>query len=151
MGVLSRLLGGSEVQGLAADLITDYRAAAEQAALLRAHAERARYPQVAAQLRQLAEVEERHAAGLRERVLARGEAAPEVEPPHPVGRNQWERAVDVLHRARRKRMRLIEHIGRWDPEEPHVVEFLRQVEQEAQGAFPVYEGLVMRSDPQAID
>jgi len=151
MGFLNRLLGGGATREPAADLHADYRAAVEQALLLRAHGDRARYPQVAAGLRQLAEMEERHAAGFRDHLVARGEAVPSVEPPAVTGNNQWQRAVDAFQRARQKRQRLVEQIGRWDPEEPYLVEFLLEIERESQRAFPVYEGVIMRSDPQALD
>ena len=71
MGLLSRLLGTEgAARDLLADLSEDYRAEAAQAALLRAHAERARYPQAASALRDLADIEDRHAEWLRTRLLA---------------------------------------------------------------------------------
>ena len=73
MGLLSRLLGTEgAARDLLADLSEDYRAEAAQAALLRAHAERARYPQAASALRDLADIEDRHAEWLRTRLLALG-------------------------------------------------------------------------------
>src|SRR5437667_255751 len=64
MGLLSGLsrlvLGpGHRARDLLEDLTEDYRAEAAQAAHLRQHAERARYPQAAHALRRLAEIEER--------------------------------------------------------------------------------------------
>jgi len=152
MGLLSRLLGTEgTARDLLADLSEDYRAEAGQAALLRAHAERARYPQAASMLRALADIEDRHAEWLRARLLALGARPPEVAPPTAVGSNQWERAVSALHAAQTKRRRLIEQISHWDPEEPEMVALLRRIEQEDLREHPVYEGLIMRSDPQSID
>lgn len=151
MGILSDWLGTGAARHLAADLEDDYRAEAEQAAHLRQHAERAPYPQMAAALRRLAETEERHAGWLRERLVARGVAIPPVEPAPQIGENQWARAGAALAAAQRKRRRLVEQIAHWDPEEPEIVELLRRIEHEDLRDLAVYEGLIMRSDPQALD
>ena len=152
MGLLSRLFGNQGgVRDLLADLTEDYRAEAAQAALLRAHAERARYPQAASALGALAETEERHAEWLRMRLLALGGQPPPAPLATAGGNNQWERAVAALHAAQAKRRRLVEQTAHWDPEEPEVVALLRQIEQEDQSQLPVYEALIMRSDPQSID
>ena len=152
MGLLSRLFGNQGgVRELLADLTEDYRAEAAQAALLRAHAERARYPQAASALGALAETEERHAGWLRMRLLALGGQPPPAPRATAGGNNQWERAVAALHAAQAKRRRLVEQITHWDPEEPEMVALLRRIEQEDQRQQPVYEGLIMRSDPQSID
>ncbi|HLK12213.1 MAG TPA: ferritin family protein [Candidatus Binatia bacterium] len=152
MGKLARLLRiGDGRRDLVADLGEAYRAEAEQAIHLRQQAERARYPQVAATLRQLAEAEDRHAAWLRERIVALGGDIPPLAPPPLPGRNQWERAVAGLRVAQQKRKRLVDQIAHWDPEQPEAVELLRRIEQEDQGQLPVLEHVVMRSDPQAID
>ena len=152
MGLLSRLFGNQGgVRDLLADLTEDYRAEAAQAALLRAHAERARYPQAASALGALAETEERHAEWLRMRLLALGGQPPPAPRATAGGNNQWERAVAALHAAQAKRRRLVEQIAHWDPEEPEMAALLRRIEQEDQGQQPVYEALIMRSDPQSID
>ena len=152
MGLLSRLLGpGHQPRDLLADLAEDYRAETEQTARLREGAERARYPQVAAALRRLAEIEERHATWLRERLVTLGGRVPVVEPPRATGNNQWERAVSAHQAAQAKRRRLIEQLGHWDPEEPEVVALLARIEQEDTGSLAVYEDVIMRSDPQARD
>ena len=152
MGLLSRLLGTEgAARDLLADLSEDYRAEAAQAALLRAHAERARYPQAASALRDLADIEDRHTEWLRTRLLALGGQPPAAAPAAAGGNNQWERAVAALHAAQAKRRRLVEQTAHWDPEEPEVVALLRQIEQEDQSQLPVYEALIMRSDPQSID
>ena len=102
MGLLSRLFGTTAARDLLADLAEDYRAEAEQAVHLRAHAERARYPQAAEALRRLAEVEERHATWLRDHLVTLGGDVPALEPAQVTGRNQWERAVAALHEAQAK-------------------------------------------------
>jgi len=71
MGLLSRLFGRGS-RDLLADLAEDYRAEAMQAAQLLLDADKARYPQVAAELRRLAEVESTHVGWLRERLVALG-------------------------------------------------------------------------------
>ena len=152
MGILSRLLGpGHQPRDLLADLAQDYRAEAEQAARLRQHAERARYPQAAEALRRLAEIEERHATWLRERLVMLGGRVPAVEGTPAPGNNQWERAVAAQQAAQGKRRRLIEQIGHWDPDEPEVVELLSRIEQEDLRTQAVYDDLIMRSDPQSRD
>src|SRR5262249_13554856 len=107
--------------------------------------------QVAATLRHLAAIEERHASWLRDRLQARGADVPEVEPVELVGRNQWERAGEALRHAQQKRRRLVEHITRSDPEERAAVELFQRIEQEEARGLPMYEAIVMRSDPQALD
>lgn len=152
MGFLSRLTGASaRPRDLLAGLAEDFRAEAEQAELLRAHAERARYPQVAFELRRLADLEDRHAAWLRDHLLAIGGTLPDPAPQPVTGSNQWQRTVAALDAARAKRRRLIEQLAHWDPDEPETVELLRRIEQEDAREHRVYEGLIMRSDPQAID
>jgi rubrerythrin len=151
MGWLARLLGTDATRDLLADLAEDYRAEAAQAALLRAQAERARYPQAATALRRLAEIEDRHATWLRDHLLSLGGQVPAVEPRPVTGANQWERAVGAFHDAQAKRRRLVEQIAHWDPDEPDVVGLLRRIEEEDTRAREVYEGLIMRSDPQSID
>jgi rubrerythrin len=151
MGLLSRLFGTTAARDLLADLREDYRAEAEQAVHLRAHAQRARYPQAAEALRRLAEVEERHATWLRDHLVNLGGEVPTLEPAQLAGKNQWERAVAALHDAQTKRRRLIEQVAHWDPDEPEVVDLLHRIEQEDLREQTVYEALIMRSDPQSID
>jgi rubrerythrin len=152
MGLLSRLLaGGTTARDPLVDLAQDYRDEAEQAARLRQHAERARYPQVAEALRRLAEIEDRHAGWLRDRLVTLGGRVPALEPAPATGNNQWERAVAALQVAQGKRRRLIEQIARWDPDEPELVELLGRIEQEDTRTLGVYEDIVMRSDPQSHD
>jgi hypothetical protein len=151
MGILSRLLGTGSARDLLADLAEDYRAEAGHAALLRAHAARARYPQAAEALRRLAEMEERHAGWLRARLVALGGSVPALMPLEVHGNSQWQRAVAALHAAQAKRRRLVEQIAHWDPDEPDAVDLLRRIEQEDVHEQAVYDGLVMRSDPHALD
>jgi rubrerythrin len=152
MGLIERLFGTWKTpRDLLADLAEDYRAESAQAAQLRDQAERARYPQAAADLRRLAEMEERHAGWLRERLLTLGAPVPPTEQVQATGNNQWERAVGSLHNAQAKRRRLVEQIAHWDPDEPEAVELLRRIEQEDVREQPVYERLIMRSDPQSLD
>jgi hypothetical protein len=152
MGILSRLLGTRDGgTSLIADLLEAYRGEAEHAARLRQHALHAHYPQVADTLRRLADLEDRHAGWLRDRILALGGGVPPVAPLPPVARNQWERAVAARQEAQRKRRRLVELMTRWDPEHPDHVALLQRIEREDSGALDAYEGLVMRSDPHALD
>ncbi len=150
MGLLSRLLGTAGPRDLLADLVEAYRAEAEQAARLRQHAEHARYAQVATALRDLAEVEDRHAGWLRDAILARNGGVPPVAPAPPVARNQWERAVGSRQEAQRKRRRLVELFGRWDPDEVEAADLLRRIEREDGQTMGAYEELVMRADPHAL-
>jgi rubrerythrin len=151
MGWLARLLGSADTRDILADLMEDYRSEAAQATHLRAQAERARYPQMATALRRLADIEDRHAAWLRDRVGSLGGHVPTLEAAPLGGTNQWQRAVGALHDAQAKRRRLVEQIAHWDPDEPEVVALLRRIEEEDAREFQVYEGIVMRSDPQAVD
>jgi len=151
MGLLSRLLGTAGPRDLVTDLVEAYRAEAEQAARLRQHAEHARYAQVATTLRDLAEVEDRHAGWLRDAILARSGGVPPVAPAPPVARNQWERAVASRQEAQRKRRRLVELFARWDPDEAEAADLLRRIEREDGETMGAYEELIMRSDPHALD
>lgn len=150
MGFLSRLLGETK-RDLVADLTEDYRAETVQAAHLREHAARARYPQAAEALTRLAAVEERHAASLRDRLRLLGANVPPVEVPPLEGSSQWARVVAAHQAAQQKRRRLVEQIAHWDPDEPEVVALLRRIAHEDLAEAPVYEHLIMRSDPQALD
>jgi rubrerythrin len=152
MGLLARLLGiEPRTHDLVADLTAAFRAEAAQAAHLRQQADRARYPQVAEAFRALAEVEDRHAAALRDRLLALGGEIPPLVPAPLRGANQWERAGAALRAAQQKRKQLVDVAVRWDPEEPEIVALLNAIEDEDRAALAVYERVVMRSDPQAID
>jgi hypothetical protein len=152
MSWLRRVFGENGDGGdLLADLVTDYRAEAEHAEHLREHAGRARYPQAAAALRELAAQEDRHAAALRDLILARGGGVPPIAPDPIPGRNPWERAVNAHKAAQAKRQRLLSRINAWDPQEPAAVEVLRRIEREDAGAMAVYDELVMRADPQSLD
>lgn len=152
MGVLSRFLGLTNARrDLVTDLAASYRAEVEQAAILRAQADRARYPQMANELRRLASIEDQHAARLLERIRSLGGAEPYVERPVVDGKNNWERLVAARTAAQRKRQRMVEQVGHWDPEEPEAVAVLGQIEREDLDALSAYDGLIMRSDPQALD
>jgi Rubrerythrin len=152
MGMLSRWLGtADDARDLVSDLLEAYRIEAEHADALRQHAARARYPQVADTLRQLADGEDRHAGWLRDRILALGGGVPPVAPLPPVARNQWERAVSARQEAQRKRRRLVELASRWDPERPAEVAILHRIEREDSGMLERYDHLVMRADPHALD
>ena len=152
MGMLARFLGlGDARRDLVTDLATSYRAEVEQAALLRAHAERARYPQMADELRRLATQEDGHAAEILERIRALGGVEPFVERPVVAGKNAWERMVAARLAAQKKRQRMVEQVGHWDPEEPEAVAVLGKIEREDADALSAYDGLIMRSDPQALD
>ena len=152
MGFLARLFGASAAErDLLAELLEDYRAEAAQAAHLRQHADLARYPQVAKLLRDLAEIEDRHAAMLRDRILGMGGGIPPVAPAPLAGRNQWERAVAARRAAQEKRRRLIEHVTHWDPEEPAAAKLLARIYDEDGTALSAYDDVVIRSDPHALD
>jgi bacterioferritin (cytochrome b1) len=150
--MLARFLGlGDARRDLVTDLATSYRAEVEQAALLRHQAEHVRYPQMAEELRRLAALEDRHAAELLERIRALGGTEPFVERPLIEGKNAWERFVAARLAAQRKRQRMVEQVGHWDPEEPEAVAVLGRIEREDGETLAVYDGLIMRSDPQALD
>jgi rubrerythrin len=152
MGLLARLLGTADGRrNLVEDLLEAYRAEAEHASRLRHHADHARYPQVAETLRGLADAEDVHAALLRDRILALGGGVPPVAPVPPVALNQWSRAVAARKEAQQKRRRLVELVGRWDPEHPEEVAILHRIEAEDASHLETYERLVMRADPHALD
>lgn len=153
MGLLARLLGTtrSGAPDLIADLVAAYRVEAEHAQHLRQHAERARYPQAAEQLRTLAAQEERHAAALRDLIVARGGGVPPVAPEPLAGRNPWERAVAAQQEAQRKRREMLQRANRWDPEVAEAAAVLARIEREDGEAIGVYNDLVMRADPQSLD
>jgi rubrerythrin len=153
MGILATLLGGSrrEARALTSDLVAAYRAEAEHAYHLRQHAERARYPQAAEALRRLAEQEDRHAAALRDLLVAGGGGVPPVAPDPLPGRNPWERAVAAQQEAQRKRREMVQRVNRWDPEAAEAADLMRRIELEDGTAMGVYDDLVMRADPHSLD
>lgn len=153
MGFLSRLLGVSahSERALADDLVSAYRAEAEHAEHLRQHAARARYPQAAAALRQLAEQEDGHAAALRDLLTAHGGGVPPVAPEPLLGVNPWARAVAAQQAAQRKRREMLQRINRWDPEAAEAAAVMRRIEREDGAAMGIYNDLVMRADPQSLD
>lgn len=152
MGWITRLLGGREdVRSLVDELVADYRAEAEHAEHLRDHARRARYDQAAEAMRLLAEQEDRHAARLRDLILALGGGVPPIAPDPIPGRNPWERAVAAHKAAQAKRQQILARINAWDPERPDAVAVLRTIEREDADAMSVYDDLVMRADPQSLD
>ena len=122
-----------------------------QAIQLRQHAELARYPQVASQLRALADIEDRHAGLLREHILGLGGGIPPVSPAPLAGHNQWERAVVARKAAQEKRRRLIEHATHWDPDEPTAARLLARIYDEDGETLSFYDDVVIRSDPHALD
>jgi hypothetical protein len=152
MSWLTRLFGGhGSERDLLAELVADYRAEAEHAEHLREHATRARYAQAAEALRELAAQEDRHAAALRDLILALGGGVPPIAPNPIPGRNPWERAVNAHKAAQAKRQQLIRRINEWDPDRPDAVDVLRRIEREDAEAMCVYDDLVMRADPQSLD
>ena len=151
MGVLSRLFGSGREREVLTDVVQAYRAERQQADLLTRNAERARYPQAAEAMRRLAEEETRHAEQLRQHLHVLGGDLPTVEPAAVVGNSQWERFVSAYESAQAKRRRLIELMTHWDPEEPELAALLRQIADDDQRQFQVYDAVIMRSDPQALD
>jgi rubrerythrin len=152
MGLLSRLLGTpGGPAALVADLRDAYAAELGLAHALRADAERARYPHLAARLAQLAAVEERHAAWLADELRRLGAEPPTVPAEPSTGDSPWERACDARRRAQRKRRRLVELVTRRPPDEDAVADVLRRIEREDAAGLAVLEGVVVRSDPHARD
>jgi hypothetical protein len=151
MGVLSRLFGGGRAREVLADVVQAYTAERQQAELLLRNAERARYPQAAEAMRRLAEHETEHAEQLRHHLHVVGGDLPSVDSLPLVGNSQWERIVAAYERAQAKRRRLVELMSHWDPDEAEFAALLRQIAEEDQREFRVYEAVIMRSDPQAID
>jgi len=152
MGLLSRLFGGDRTpRELVTDLVDNYQAEVAQAACLRSHADQARYPHVATQLRALAVIEDRHAGLLRDHILGLGGGIPPVAPAPVGGCNQWERAVAARKAAQEKRRRLIEHVGHWDPDEPAASKLLARIYDEDGETLAAYDDVVARSDPHALD
>lgn len=158
MGLLSRLLGklggGTGTGGtaaLVADLREAYGAELGLAQALRADAERARYPHLAARLSELAAVEERHAAWLADELRELGAEPPPVPAEASAGKSPWERACDARRRAQRKRRRLVELLTRRHPDEAAVAGVLRRIEREDAAGIGVLEDVVVRSDPHALD
>lgn len=152
MGLLSRLFGRDRAgRDLVADLVDDYRDEAAHAIHLRQHAALARYPQVASQLRELADLADRHAGWLRDHILGLGGGIPPVSPPPLGGSSQWERAVAARQAAQAKRRRVMEHATRWDPDEPTAARLLARIHDETSDALAAYDDVIVRSDPHALD
>jgi rubrerythrin len=153
VSILARLLGGTAhtERQLLHDLLDAYRAEAEHAEHLRQHAERARYPQAAAQLQALAAQEDRHAAALRDLIAQHGGGIPPIAPKPLPGGNPWSRAVAAQEAAQRKRREMLQRVNRWDPEAPEAAALMQRIEREDRQASGIYNDLVMRADPQSLD
>lgn len=152
MRLVARWLGGTEARhDVVADLVEEYRAHAELAFHLRRQADRARYPQVAESLRDLAVTEDRHTAWLRAHLERRGGRVPIVQPGEIEGRNQWERVAALARTARAMRRRLVDRVARWDPAESELASLFERIEREDAPRTTVLDRIVMRSDPHAID
>ncbi|MCW5892357.1 MAG: hypothetical protein KIT14_17690 [bacterium] len=152
MGLLGRLLGRTDdPTALRADLREAHAAELGAALALRTHAAQARYPQLAARLEALADVEARHAGWIAEELRRLGDAPSDVEPPLVTGRSPWERACEARRTAQRKRRRLRELLTRWDPDEAAAATVLRRIEREDAAGLAVLEEVVVRSDPHARD
>jgi len=153
VSILARLLGASThtERQLVDDLLDAYRAEAEHAEHLRQHAERARYPQAAAQLNALAEREAGHAAALRDLIAAHGGGIPPIAPRPLPGLNPWARAVAAQEEAQRKRREMIQRANRWDDHATDAADLMRRIEREDREASGIYNDLVMRADPQSLD
>lgn len=152
MGLLSRLFGtATGPRTLESDLREAWEGEMGLALLLRDHAERARYPQIAARLRDLADVEERHAGWLGDAIRELGGALPVVQGFSAAGESPWERACAARHRAQRKRRRLVELLTRRDPADAAIARLLRRIAREDAAGLAVLEDVVVRSDPHARD
>lgn len=134
-----------------ADLAAGYRCEVEAAAQLRAHAERVPYPQAATTLRRLAELEDRHAALLRQQIEALGGSAPEVTPEIYGGLNHWDRMADAYRRADEKRRRFVEQAIHWDIAHPEVAGILERIAREETEYRRFLAELVTRADTLALD
>jgi hypothetical protein len=156
MGVLSQMadwLRGDQRgrRDILGDLLGDYHDEVTAAAQLRAHAACVPYPQAATYLRQLAEVEDRHAAELARQIATVGGRVTPVTPEVRHGTNHWYRMTASLAAADEKRRRLIEQAVRWDGDYPVVAAVLAHMAAEETAQRRLLEELVTRADSLALD
>jgi len=140
---------GGERRGprhILSDLVAAYEDELRAAAQLRAHAERVPYPQAAATLRQLAEVEHRHAQALSEQISARGGSPNVVQPTIYEGLNHWDRMAQDYHLADDKRRRYLVQAIHWHREYPKEAELLSRIAAEDTANRRLLEDLVSKAD-----
>ena len=134
-----------------ADLTAGYLEETEAAANLRAHGERAPYPQAAEALQRLAAAEDEHARRFAELITRLGGAVPTATPEILSGANHWDRMAADFRRADQKRRRYLEQAMHWDIEYPAVAEFLSRLAAEETVNRKAIEELVVRADTLALD
>jgi rubrerythrin len=134
-----------------ADLSAGYLDELTAAANLRAHADRAPYPQAADALRHLAAAEDEHARRFGELIAALGGSVPTTTPEIHGGSNHWDRMAADFHHADRKRRRYLEQGIHWDIEYPEVAKFLSRLASEENATRKRLQELVVRADTLALD
>lgn len=154
MGLWERVRGlaGGPARRLAGDLANAYLEELRLARQLRLHAERVPYPNLAATLLGLAEVQDKHAALLRERVTQLGDTVDAGAAGAPRdGRNYWERLTFDLADLRARSKRYLELALHWDVDDAESAALCTRLAHEDAAAGRVIDDLIARSDPHAQD
>jgi rubrerythrin len=128
------------------DLIAAHQDELRAAAQLRAHAERVPYPQDGRILRELADIEERHAQAFSEQITALGGAPGVVSTPVYEGSNHWDRLARDSRIADDKRRRYLEQAIRWRPEYPRAAELFWRIAAEETAHRRVLKDLTSKAD-----
>jgi hypothetical protein len=124
----------------------DLRRLTEQ---IKAHAERAPYPHVAARLRQIASEKQRASGVLKEKILAMGY---DFEEPHAAprsGKNHWQRMVQDLEDQKSLEAFLLEHATLLADDAPEIGDLLSRIAADQGAHRDILLDLVARADPQA--
>ncbi len=141
--------GKARLPGPADALVTGYRHLRRLTEQIKAHAERAPYPHVAARLRQMAAEKQRATEVLKEKILAMG---CDFEEPHTTpksGKNHWERMVQDLEDQKSLEAFLLERATLLADDAPEIGDLLSRIAA-GQGAHrDILLDLVARADPQA--
>lgn len=124
----------------------DLRRLTEQ---IKAHAERAPYPHVAARLRQMALEKERAVGALREKILGMGGDLEEPQAAPRSGKNHWERMVQDLEDQKSLEAFLLERAILLADDAPEIGDLLSRIVADQGAHRDILLDLVARADPQA--
>lgn len=130
-------------------LASGYRYLRRLTEQIKAHAERAPYPHVAARLRQIAAEKERAIGVLREKILGMAGDLQESRAAPKSGKNHWERMVQDLEDQKSLEAFLLERATLLADDAPEIGDLLSRIAADQTPHREILLDLVARADPQA--
>ena len=116
---------------------------------INSHAERAPYPHVAQQLRQIAAEKRLSANLLRDKILSLAERLEDTPSDIKSGKNHWERMVQDLRDQKALENGFLERAALLDEQAPELAELLRDLVVSQRSHKETLLDLITRADPQA--